>query len=120
MKWSRDLSSRSESSPLLHRGRIYFGTEGGTLYALNAHNGRTIWRYQADGAIKGSPTLSNGKLFFGDYGGHVHAVRLSNGRRVWEAAPAARALARRALLRHRRRGVRPRVHRQHRRAACTR
>ena len=79
-KWSRDLDSRSESSPLLHRGRIYFGTEGGTLYCLNAHNGRTIWRYQADGAIKGSPTLSNGKLFFGDYAGHVHAVQPSERR----------------------------------------
>jgi outer membrane protein assembly factor BamB len=92
IKWSRSLGTRSESSPLLHRGRIYFGTEGGTLFCLNAHNGRTVWRYQADGAIKGSPTLSNGKLYFGDYAGHVHAVRLSNGRQVWEAAPAARAL----------------------------
>jgi len=51
-----------------------------------------VWRYQADGPIKGSPTLSNGKLFFGDYGGHVHAVRLSNGQKVWEEAPAARAI----------------------------
>ncbi len=61
LKWraaevvARPGSSRSESSPLLHRGRIYLGSEDGTLYCLNAHNGRTVRRYRADGAISGQP-----------------------------------------------------------------
>ena len=92
IRWSRDLPSRTESSPLLHRGRLYLGSEDGTVYALNAHNGRIVWRYRASGAVKGSPALAHGKLFFGDYGGTVHAIRLGNGRRVWSEPAAQRAL----------------------------
>ena len=34
--WSRALPSRAESSPLLRNGRIFFGSEDGTVYALEA------------------------------------------------------------------------------------
>ncbi|MCA1689090.1 MAG: PQQ-binding-like beta-propeller repeat protein [Actinobacteria bacterium] len=83
IRWIRNLPSRSESSPLLDRGRIYLGSENGTVYALNAHSGGVIWTYHAQGAVKASPTLSAGRLYFGDYGGHVQAIRQSDGRRVW-------------------------------------
>ena len=36
IRWSRNLPSRSESSPLLDHGRLYFGSEDGTVYALEA------------------------------------------------------------------------------------
>jgi outer membrane protein assembly factor BamB len=81
--WARELPSRAESSPLLHKGVLYFGSESGTVYALDAHSGRTRWTYQASGAVKGGPALAGGILYFGDYSGHVHAVRARDGARVW-------------------------------------
>jgi outer membrane protein assembly factor BamB len=83
IRWARDLPSRTESSPLLDRGRIYFGSEDGTVYALNAHNGARIWDYHAGGAVKASPTLSNRMLYFGDYSGHVQAISETTGKLVW-------------------------------------
>jgi outer membrane protein assembly factor BamB len=83
VRWIRDLPSRSESSPLLDRGKLYFGSENGTVYALNAHNGGVLWTYHAHGAVKASPTLKAGRLFFGDYAGYVQAIRQSDGRRLW-------------------------------------
>ena len=91
--WSDGLSSRSESSPLVHNGRVYFGSENGTLYAIDARTGRQDWTYRAAGAIKGSPTLSDGLLYFGDYGGQVQAVRARDGARIW-AKGAARGFVR--------------------------
>jgi outer membrane protein assembly factor BamB len=81
--WARNLPSRAESSPLLHKGVLYFGSESGTVYALDAKNGHTRWTYQAGGAVKGGPALADGILYFGDYSGHVHAVRARDGARVW-------------------------------------
>jgi outer membrane protein assembly factor BamB len=72
--WSRDLSSPSESSPLVDHGRVFFGSQNGLVYALNAHNGSVVWTYQAGGAVKASPTLSEGMLYFGDYSGHMQAI----------------------------------------------
>ena len=86
--WSKTLSTRSESSPLVHKAHVFFGSEGGTLYALDATSGKENWTYRAGGAIKGSPTLSNGVLFFGAYGGSVHAVRARDGARIWSKSAA--------------------------------
>ncbi|MEA2148456.1 MAG: hypothetical protein QOD69_286, partial [Solirubrobacteraceae bacterium] len=74
-------------SPLLDRGRLYVGTEDGTVYALRASSGAVRWRMRAAGAVKGAIALDAGKLYFGDYGGKVHAIRRSNGRKVWEVSP---------------------------------
>ena len=72
-----------------HNGRVYFGSEGGTVYALDAKSGKQDWTYRAGGAVKGSPTLSDdGVLFFGAYGGSVHAVRARDGARIWSKRAA--------------------------------
>ena len=87
-RWSRRLPSRAESSPLVDRGRVFIGTEDGTVYALRAGDGAVRWKAKAAGAVKGALALSDGKLYFGDYGGKVHAIRRSDGAKVWEASPS--------------------------------
>jgi outer membrane protein assembly factor BamB len=86
IRWSRNLPSASESSPLIDHGRVYFGSQNGTVYALSAHNGSVIWAYHAGGAVKASPSLSGGTLYFGDYSGHVQAISERTGRRIWLAS----------------------------------
>jgi outer membrane protein assembly factor BamB len=82
-RWARDLSSRAESSPLLDKGKLFFGSQNGTVYALDAKTGNVLWTYHAAGAVKASPSLSQGTLYFGDYSGELQAVRESDGHRVW-------------------------------------
>jgi outer membrane protein assembly factor BamB len=82
-RWARDLPSRCESSPLLDKGKLFFGTQNGTVYALSARTGNVLWTYHAAGAVKASPSLSRGVLYFGDYSGQLQAVRESDGRRSW-------------------------------------
>jgi len=90
-RWSRKLPSRSESSPLLDRGRLYFGTEDGTVYALRARDGSVRWTYRAAGAVKGALALDDGMLFFGDYAGQVTALRRADGSRVWHTGTSGGA-----------------------------
>jgi outer membrane protein assembly factor BamB len=91
-RWSRRLPSRSESSPLIDHGRVFIGSEDGTVYSLRAHDGVVRWRARVGAAVKGAIALDDGKLYFGDYGGRVHALRRSDGRKVWETTPGAGAL----------------------------
>ena len=83
LRWSRDLSSPSESSPLLDGDRLFLGSQSGIVYALDARTGAVLWTYHAAGAVKASPTLSGGMLYFGDYSGHVQAVSERSGRALW-------------------------------------
>ncbi|MFZ1153726.1 MAG: PQQ-binding-like beta-propeller repeat protein [Solirubrobacteraceae bacterium] len=92
IRWSRNLPSRCESSPLLDKGKLFFGSQNGTVYALSAHNGNVLWTYHAAGAVKASPSLSNGLLYFGDYSGELQAVRESSGRRVWASGSGGAVL----------------------------
>jgi outer membrane protein assembly factor BamB len=82
-RWARDLPSRAESSPLLDKGKLFFGTQNGTVYALDARTGKILWTYHAHGAVKASPSLSGGTLYFGDYSGELQAVRESDGHKLW-------------------------------------
>lgn len=58
---------------------IYFGSDDGTLYALDS-SGRRLWQYQAEGAVKTAPVLlpdSEGAvaaIFFGSDDGHLYAI----------------------------------------------
>jgi outer membrane protein assembly factor BamB len=86
IRWTRSLPSPSESSPMLDKGRVFFGSQSGLVYALDAHNGKVVWTYKAAGAVKASPTLSGGVLYFGDYSGHVQAISERSGRRLWRSS----------------------------------
>ncbi len=81
--WSHPVAAGSESSPIVHGQTVYFGDQGGTLWALNLHRGGVEWTYHASGAIKGGPALVAGVLYFGDYAGRAYAIRASNGRQIW-------------------------------------
>ncbi len=82
-RWSRKLPSRAESSPLLHSGRLYFGSEDGTVFALRSRDGSIVWTRKTNGAVKGGVAYDSGRLYFGTYGGSVYSLRASDGKVVW-------------------------------------
>ena len=65
---------------------LIFGSEDGTVYALNKANGKTVWTYSASGAVKAAIALSGGRLYFGDYGGSVQAISARTGKRIWQSS----------------------------------
>jgi outer membrane protein assembly factor BamB len=81
--WTKDLPSRSESSPIVDNGVVYFGTEGGGLYAVAAKTGRVKWQATLGGAIKGSPALVGSTIYIGDYSGRMYAYWARTGRQRW-------------------------------------
>ena len=81
--WQRNLPSRAESTPVVVRDRLYFGSEDGTVYGLRAGNGKTVWTHQAADDVKASLAYKDGRLYFGDYSGSVNALRARDGKLVW-------------------------------------
>jgi outer membrane protein assembly factor BamB len=83
VRWWRALPSASESSPLIDHGRLFFGSQNGTVYSLDDRDGALVWSYRAASAVKASPTLADGVLYFGDYSGRLQAISERTGRRIW-------------------------------------
>jgi len=69
-EWSVALGD-IDGAPVLYQGRLYVGTNNGSVYAVNPDTGATHWSYDAsgDGAVKGfitpqaAPTLPR-RLYF--------------------------------------------------------
>jgi outer membrane protein assembly factor BamB len=76
-----------ESSPLLHRGTLYFGSWDRNLYALSVRGRRPRlrWRFPADDEVNTSPAYAGGTIFFATNGGSVYAVDARDGRLKWRA-----------------------------------
>jgi outer membrane protein assembly factor BamB len=78
-----------ESSPLVARGRVYFGAWDHNVYALDARTGRKRWSFQADDQVNTSAAYSNGKVFIASDGGTLYALDARSGRLRWQARPSA-------------------------------
>jgi outer membrane protein assembly factor BamB len=66
-------------------GVIYFGDGDHHLVAVNAKDGKQIWKFTASDNI-GTPAIVDGRAFFSDHGGNLYAVDLNNGKAIWKAA----------------------------------
>lgn len=75
-----------QSKPTAYRGRIYFGTPSGFLFALDARTGRELWKFEMGGAISVGPACANGKVYAGQQGGErfFYCLDSESGERVWQ------------------------------------
>jgi outer membrane protein assembly factor BamB len=71
------------SSPAIVNGVVYFGSDGGNVYALNASNGALLWRYANSGAVQSSPAVANGVVYIGSDDNNLYALNASTGALLW-------------------------------------
>jgi outer membrane protein assembly factor BamB len=83
--WRTPLPDRSESSPLVHHGKVIFGCESGDIFALDEKTGKVRWQVHTNGAVKGALAYHDGTLFATNYGGEVYALDAGNGHVKWTA-----------------------------------
>ena len=93
---------RFHGQPVAKAGKVYFGSEDGTLLALEETTGRVLWRYRTKGAVRGPVAVTRDNVFFGSGDGYVYAVSTDKGRLKWRkrtgAGVEAVVLVRDALL----------------------
>jgi serine/threonine protein kinase len=65
-------------------GICYIGSGDGYLYALDAGNGYSSWRFRTNGPIYSSPTEYKGLIYFGSADGNLYAVNAQNAREKWK------------------------------------
>jgi len=97
IKWQRNLYDGEminqidpwdyhHSSPYLHKGIIYIGTEQGILLGIEAKSGRQVLRCQTltGQTIRTTPVVSDNLVFYGDWDGVLYANDISNGSLAWK------------------------------------
>ena len=92
-RWTFTADGEINSSPAFVNGKVYFETDGGSVYALDARTGRLRWRAQALSRFGrreffyATPTIAY-SVYIGNTDGTLYAFGASSGR----LGPARRQL----------------------------
>jgi outer membrane protein assembly factor BamB len=85
-KWTNPIGSYSSSilpSPAVVNGTVYFGSDDGNVYALNASTGAKLWSSTIGMRLESSPAVVNGVVYVGSDDDNVYALNASTGARGW-------------------------------------
>ncbi len=79
------------AQPTIAAGRLYVGSQNGTVYSLDAASGCVAWTFVAQGGVRASVSIgrrAGGReagyaAYFSDQKGYVYAVDAATGRPLW-------------------------------------
>jgi len=92
LKWAfgfpGELSADGQAS--IAGGRVFVGTQSGTVYALSAASGCVHWTFKADAAVRAAITiarLDGGRhvAFVGDRSANIYALDATTGALIWKS-----------------------------------
>ncbi|MDR1420185.1 MAG: PQQ-binding-like beta-propeller repeat protein [Treponema sp.] len=74
---------RALNPPVVKGDTIYFGSEDGNFYALDAESGYMRWVFKSDAEINSIPYVDSSQVYFGSKDGRVYALSLEDGQEMW-------------------------------------
>lgn len=91
LKWAFGFPDATSawSQPTVASGRVFVGSQNGTVYSLDAKSGCIYWTFTAKSGVRtalafGPQQDSNGyAVYFGDTGANVYALDAATGRELW-------------------------------------
>ena len=91
LKWSFGFPDASVawSQPTVAGGRVFVGSQNGTVYALDARSGCIRWTYSARGGVRTAIAIgpavgaASPIAYFGDTAANLYAIDAESGRELW-------------------------------------
>src|SRR5580700_1255161 len=98
LKWAFGFPGAAATfgQPTSYAGRLFVGSEDGTVYSLDSATGCLWWMFKAPGTVKTAISIGNRgtAAFFGDTNGNVYALKVEDGSVLWQAHPESHPAAR--------------------------
>ena len=82
-KNKRDDDEMTSGGIALANGRLYVSTGFAEVFALDASNGREIWRRTLNGPMRSAPTVFKGRIFVVTIANELHVLDAWDGRSLW-------------------------------------
>jgi hypothetical protein len=80
--WSRKVTDHRLTAPVSVGGRVLVGSDDGSVQALDAGDGTTLWTAFSSAAVLYPPACWNGRAVFGSCDGTLVCLDASNGNRL--------------------------------------
>ena len=99
LKWAFGVPTAAEmhSQPTIVSGRVFFGSDAGYIYSLDAKTGCVYWAFHADSGTRTAPTIApiqgqgttKSAVFFVDVLTRVYALDAQTGKLLWKIRAGA-------------------------------
>jgi outer membrane protein assembly factor BamB len=83
VKWKFATGDRVVSSAVWHDKVLYFGSDDGNVYAVEAETGHQLWKRTTGGPVPATPAVADGRIYVGSYDGKFYALDERTGTPVW-------------------------------------
>lgn len=92
LKWALGFHDATSSwaQPTVVGGRLFVGSQNGTVYSLDPESGCIVWTYVAQGSVRSAVSVgpvagSGGRLaaYFSDQRGYAYALDAETGQEIW-------------------------------------
>jgi len=100
LKWAFGFPKGSQAygNPVIVAGRVFVGSDTGTLYSLDADTGCMYWSFKAESGVRSAPSIGRAgnrdAVYFGDLKANVFAVDALTGELIWKKQVDPHAFAR--------------------------
>ncbi len=88
LKWAFGFPNGKSvfGQPTIAGGHLFFGSEDGTVYSLDAQTGCTVWMYKASSQVRTAMSVdaSLGGVYFGDVQANAYRLDANTGALVWK------------------------------------
>ncbi len=82
--WKFKTAGAVKSSPAILGGKVFVGSDGGNIYAVDLKSGEKLWAYKTEGNVEAGPCVVGGKVFVGSGDGFFYAIDAESGQEVWK------------------------------------
>ncbi|HLB28445.1 MAG TPA: PQQ-binding-like beta-propeller repeat protein [Dehalococcoidales bacterium] len=73
--WTFATDGTIRSSPIIANNILYFGSDDGKLYAVDAATGKKLWDFKTGGPVYSTPSIANGMIYVGSDDGNLYAIK---------------------------------------------
>ena len=83
LRWSFKTGGPVKSSAAIDNGKVFVGSDDGSVYALDLATGKRLWSFGTGESIESSPLALNGAVYVGSGDGKLYALDAASGALKW-------------------------------------
>ncbi|BBM82190.1 protein kinase [Candidatus Uabimicrobium amorphum] len=84
LKWSFKAKKAIHTSPIGAYNMVYFGSDAGIVYAVDAQSGKEKWQQEIKGIVYATPAIDKGVVYIGSLKRKLYALHATTGEKLWD------------------------------------
>ena len=83
--WSFKTGGQIRSGVAIAADAVYFGSDDGSVYAVDKATGKQKWSYKTNGYVEASPAIDDSRVYIGSVDGTFSALDRKTGNVAWQS-----------------------------------